>query len=504
MTGSRGGPLSCDQHRQDALGRRHRPEPVSSSSPMPGDLAARSIPHWAEHGELAAADRARAPLDRLPGPAWSDHRGRPAGGTHAAAAASTCPRPVTRATTRCCSTATSTSSRRWAAGAKGLGPWTPVLRDGTSLRPRRGRRRLLRLRRDRRDRGRARGGRLARPLRRAAGDRRGVGSARTCPRTWSTCRRPARRRVAGRLPGLGRLRLRPHVADHVAARAGAGHGHRAGAGRRPALGHGERHRAAARSGSRGSCWTGSRTPRPARSSCRRCTSRSRPDRLAEVREAVEAAPGALRACGAAGRRPAADVRRRGRAGAQLRLAADPVGHRRRRACRCRTTRATCCGRSRRWCCSFRLPPTADAAVGTGGGEARADHRRALRRDGRALAASSPPTAGTPRTLAPWLSAALDDAGKDVFGAPWRTVSLGGSIPFMGLLHEAYPDAQFVVTGRDRAGQQLPRAGRVAAPGARALGSPRPWRWSSTRTPGRPDPALSERKTQTTPGPHQAV
>lgn len=50
------------------------------------------------------------------------------------------------------------------------------------------------------------------------------------------------------------------------------------------------------------------------------------------------------------------------------------------------------------------------------------------------------------TLAPWLSAALDDAGKEVFGAPWRTVSLGGSIPFMGLLHEAYPDAQFVVTG----------------------------------------------------------
>ena len=49
-------------------------------------------------------------------------------------------------------------------------------------------------------------------------------------------------------------------------------------------------------------------------------------------------------------------------------------------------------------------------------------------------------------LAPWLSATLDDAGKEVFGAPWRTVSLGGSIPFMGLLHEAYPDAQFLVTG----------------------------------------------------------
>ncbi|WP_256334701.1 M20/M25/M40 family metallo-hydrolase [Lentzea albidocapillata] len=49
-------------------------------------------------------------------------------------------------------------------------------------------------------------------------------------------------------------------------------------------------------------------------------------------------------------------------------------------------------------------------------------------------------------LAPWLSSVLDEASKEVFGAPWRTVSLGGSIPFMGLLHEAYPDAQFVVTG----------------------------------------------------------
>jgi hypothetical protein len=34
----------------------------------------------------------------------------------------------------------------------------------------------------------------------------------------------------------------------------------------------------------------------------------------------------------------------------------------------------------------------------------------------------------------------------VFGAPWRSFGLGGSIPFMGLLHEMYPAAQFVVTG----------------------------------------------------------
>ncbi|KAA5836268.1 M20/M25/M40 family metallo-hydrolase [Saccharopolyspora hirsuta] len=49
-------------------------------------------------------------------------------------------------------------------------------------------------------------------------------------------------------------------------------------------------------------------------------------------------------------------------------------------------------------------------------------------------------------LAPWLETALDQASDEVFGAEWRTMGLGGSIPFMGLLQDAYPAAQFVVTG----------------------------------------------------------
>jgi acetylornithine deacetylase/succinyl-diaminopimelate desuccinylase-like protein len=49
-------------------------------------------------------------------------------------------------------------------------------------------------------------------------------------------------------------------------------------------------------------------------------------------------------------------------------------------------------------------------------------------------------------LAPWLREALDTAGQDVFGSPWRTLGVGGSIPFMGLLNGLYPDAQFVATG----------------------------------------------------------
>jgi hypothetical protein len=49
-------------------------------------------------------------------------------------------------------------------------------------------------------------------------------------------------------------------------------------------------------------------------------------------------------------------------------------------------------------------------------------------------------------LAPWLREKLDEVSAEVFDAPWRTVALGGSIPFMGLLAESYPQAQFLVTG----------------------------------------------------------
>jgi acetylornithine deacetylase/succinyl-diaminopimelate desuccinylase-like protein len=54
--------------------------------------------------------------------------------------------------------------------------------------------------------------------------------------------------------------------------------------------------------------------------------------------------------------------------------------------------------------------------------------------------NAPPTA-------PWLSTALDTVTSTVFeGNQWLSLGLGGSIPFMGSLGEAYPKAQFVVTG----------------------------------------------------------
>lgn len=97
------------------------------------------------------------------------------------------------------------------------------------------------------------------------------------------------------------------------------------------------------------------------------------------------------------------------------------------------------------CLSFRLPPTADAA------EVLGAIRTALTTDvpyGAQVELSRVEAAGgwNAPELAPWLREALDAVGKQIFGEPWRTIGLGGSIPFMGLLHRAYPDAQFVITG----------------------------------------------------------
>jgi acetylornithine deacetylase/succinyl-diaminopimelate desuccinylase-like protein len=49
-------------------------------------------------------------------------------------------------------------------------------------------------------------------------------------------------------------------------------------------------------------------------------------------------------------------------------------------------------------------------------------------------------------MAPWLAAGLDEACDQVFGQPHATIGIGGSIPFMELLGRLYPKAQFVVTG----------------------------------------------------------
>ena len=49
-------------------------------------------------------------------------------------------------------------------------------------------------------------------------------------------------------------------------------------------------------------------------------------------------------------------------------------------------------------------------------------------------------------LAPWLRASIDRASQAAFGRDAAMMGEGGSIPFMGMLGEKFPQAQFMITG----------------------------------------------------------
>ena len=49
-------------------------------------------------------------------------------------------------------------------------------------------------------------------------------------------------------------------------------------------------------------------------------------------------------------------------------------------------------------------------------------------------------------LSPWLDKAVADASQHYFGAPAAYMGEGGSIPFMGMLGDKFPQAQFLITG----------------------------------------------------------
>ena len=49
-------------------------------------------------------------------------------------------------------------------------------------------------------------------------------------------------------------------------------------------------------------------------------------------------------------------------------------------------------------------------------------------------------------LSPWLSKAIEDASQAAFGKPAMYMGEGGTIPFMGMLGEKFPGAQFMITG----------------------------------------------------------
>lgn len=94
--------------------------------------------------------------------------------------------------------------------------------------------------------------------------------------------------------------------------------------------------------------------------------------------------------------------------------------------------------------SLRIPPTADP-------DAVLDELQAV-------IEADPPYGATVRfhgegaggwnapDLAPWLRDGLTAASTDVFGQPMQLFGEGGTIPFMGMLGERFPQAQFVITG----------------------------------------------------------
>ena len=118
----------------------------------------------------------------------------------------------------------------------------------------------------------------------------------------------------------------------------------------------------------------------------------------------------------------------------------------RRRPRPRTPPATCCGRGRRQAvvppaadCATRSPPR--AAVKAASSPIRSTVRTVTLR-GRARrrrAGAAPPTA-------PWLAAALDDRVDGRVRRARPVIGEGGSIPFMGMLGERFPAAQFAVIG----------------------------------------------------------
>jgi acetylornithine deacetylase/succinyl-diaminopimelate desuccinylase-like protein len=95
--------------------------------------------------------------------------------------------------------------------------------------------------------------------------------------------------------------------------------------------------------------------------------------------------------------------------------------------------------------SFRLPPTCDADV-------------AAEAVSNVVSENSPPLAEVRFELestmagwsapevAPWLEASMQRASQDYFGKPSMYRGTGGTIPFMGMLGEKFPEAQFLVTG----------------------------------------------------------
>jgi len=95
--------------------------------------------------------------------------------------------------------------------------------------------------------------------------------------------------------------------------------------------------------------------------------------------------------------------------------------------------------------SFRLPPTTDAAVAAAAVKSRLEAdppygvRVEFEVDSSLAGWDAPP-------VAPWLETAMHEASRATFGRDAMYLGTGGSIPFIGMLGEKFPETQFLVTG----------------------------------------------------------
>jgi acetylornithine deacetylase/succinyl-diaminopimelate desuccinylase-like protein len=95
--------------------------------------------------------------------------------------------------------------------------------------------------------------------------------------------------------------------------------------------------------------------------------------------------------------------------------------------------------------SFRLPPTGNA------NKAAEAVRKVLEADAPTFAKVSFSVESTMAgwnapPVADWLEASMDNASQDYFDKPSIYMGTGGTIPFMGMLGEKFPEAQFLITG----------------------------------------------------------
>ncbi len=95
--------------------------------------------------------------------------------------------------------------------------------------------------------------------------------------------------------------------------------------------------------------------------------------------------------------------------------------------------------------SIRLPPTTDAKTAAA---AVADALQADPPYGAEVSFEVDSAEGgwNAPALAPWLETAVAKASRAAFGPDPAYMGEGGSIPFMGMLGEKFPKAQFVITG----------------------------------------------------------